>query len=47
VVGCGPDPAVFTPVNVYRYDGAQTTQLFSLDAYDGLTHGTNVAAGRF
>ncbi len=47
LVGQGPDPAASTPVKVYRYDGAQLTQWFDLEAYDGLTHGVNVAAGRF
>ena len=47
VVGAGPDPAVATRVKVYRYDGAQVTQRFSLEAFPGLTHGVNVAAGRF
>jgi hypothetical protein len=47
VVGCGPDPEVGTPVKVYRYDGEQTVQWFTLEAFEGLTHGTTVAAGRF
>jgi hypothetical protein len=47
LVGQGPDPAASTPVKVYRYDGAELTQWFDLEAYDGLTHGANVAAGRF
>jgi len=47
VVGQGADPSVATQVKVYRYDGAQLSQWFGLDAYTGLTHGTNVAAGRF
>ena len=49
VVGCGPDPEAGTPVKVYLYDGAQVTEWFSLEAFMDLdiTHGTNVAAGRF
>ncbi len=47
VVGCGPDPGVGTPVKVYLYDGNQVTQWFSLEAFEGMTHGTTVAAGRF
>jgi hypothetical protein len=47
VVGCGPDPDVSTPVKVYLYDGNQVTQWFSLEAFEGMTHGTTVAAGRF
>jgi len=47
VAGCGPDPAVTTPVKVYRYNGAGTTLWFSLEAFEGMTHGTTVAAGRF
>ena len=47
VVGCGPDPDVSTPVKVYLYDGVQVTQWFSLEAFEGMTHGTTVAAGRF
>ncbi len=47
VVGCGPDPDVGTPVKAYRYDGKQVSQWFSLEAFEGMTHGTTVAAGRF
>jgi len=47
VVGGGPDPAIGTSVNIYRFDGAETTFWFSLEGYEGLTHGTNVAAGHF
>ena len=47
VVGQGPDPTASTPVKVYRYDGEQLTEWFDLEAYSGLTHGTNVTAGRF
>ena len=47
VVGCGPDPEVGTRVKVYRYDGAQSSLWFSLEAFEGLTYGTTVAAGRF
>ncbi len=34
-------------LKVYCYDGAQLTPWFDLEAYPGLTHGVNVAAGRF
>ncbi len=47
VVGCGPAPEVGTTVKVFRYDGEQVTEWFSLEGYEGLTHGTNVAAGKF
>jgi len=47
VVGCGPDPAAGTPVKVYLYDGTQVTEWFSLEAFPGMAHGANVAAGRF
>ncbi len=47
VVGGGPDPGIGTPVNVFRYDGVAVGQWFSLEGYEGLTHGVNVAAGRF
>jgi hypothetical protein len=47
VVGCGPDPDAGTPLKVYVYDGAQTTEWFSLEAFTGMTHGTNVTAGGF
>jgi len=47
VVGCGPDPDAGTPVKVYLYDGIQLTEWFSLEAFPGMSRGTNVAAGRF
>ncbi len=49
ITGQGPDPAAGTVVQVYSYDGSQTSLLFDLDAYGdiGLTHGVNVAAGRY
>ncbi len=47
VVGCGPDPDVGTPVKAFLYDGENVTEWFSLDAFTGMTQGTNVAAGRF
>ena len=47
VVGCGPDPDAGTEVRVFRYSGTQVTGWFSLDAFPGMTHGTNVAAGMF
>ena len=46
VVGCGPNPDAGTPVKVYLYDGIQLTEWFSLEAYPGMAHGTNVAAGK-
>jgi len=39
VVGGGPDPAIGTEVKAYRYDGSQTSLWFSLEAYEGMTHG--------
>ncbi len=47
VVGCGPDPDAGTPVKVFLYDGQNVTEWFSLQAFTGMTQGTNVAAGRF
>jgi agmatine/peptidylarginine deiminase len=47
VVGYGPDPSVSTQVKIYRYNGAQVTDWFSLEAFTDLTRGTSVAAGRF
>jgi hypothetical protein len=47
VVGGGPDPEIGTPVRVYRYNGSQTSFWFSLEAYEEMTHGATVAAGRF
>ncbi len=47
VVGQGPDPEASGEVTVFEYDGTQVTEWFSLEAFPGMTHGTNVAAGRF
>jgi hypothetical protein len=47
LVGQGPDPAASTWIRAYRYDGAQLTEWFAIEAHAGLTHGTNAAAGRF
>ncbi len=47
VVGCGPDPDANTEVKVFQYDGSGVTPWFSLEAFQGMTHGANVAAGRF
>jgi hypothetical protein len=47
VVGCGPDPDLGTPVKVYRYENEQVILWFSLEAFEDLTQGTTVAAGRF
>jgi len=47
LVSGGPDPDLGSPVNVYQYDGAQVAEWFSLEAFPGMTHGTNVAAGSF
>jgi hypothetical protein len=47
VVGCGPDPGADTMVKVFTYDGSQVTEWFWLEAFPGMSHGTNVAAGRF
>ena len=45
VVGPGPDPGFGAPVKVFRYDGNQVNGWISLEAFPGLTKGTNVAAG--
>ena len=54
VVGCGPDPytgpgTTPTPVKVFLYEGMQVPEWFSLDIFmdRNLTHGSNVAVGRF
>ncbi len=47
VVGCGPDPDAGSEVKVYEYDGSSVALWFSLEAFPGMTHGANVAAGRF
>ncbi len=47
VVGCGPDPSADTMVKVFTYDGSQVTEWFWLEAFPGMTQGTNVAAGSF
>ncbi len=48
IVGAGPDPSAGALVRVFGYDGEEVTLQFSLQAYDsGMTHGVNVAAGRF
>ena len=48
VVGGGPDPALGSPVMVFRYDGSGVSQWFSLDAFDSeVNRGARVAAGRF
>jgi hypothetical protein len=46
VMGCGPDPEVGTPVKVYRHDGSGIELWFSLEAFEGMSHGTTVAAGK-
>jgi len=47
VVGRGPAPEADTEVKVFTYDGSGVSEWFSLEAFPGLTHGVNVAAGRF
>ncbi len=47
VAGRGPDPDADTEVKVYTYDGMTVSQWISLESFPGLTHGANVAAGRF
>jgi hypothetical protein len=48
VVGAGPDPAVGSPVKVFRYQGVGLIELFSLYAFpESWKHGVNVAAGQF
>ena len=46
VVGRGPDPDADTEVKVFTYDGVTVSEWLSLEAFSGLTHGANVAAGR-
>jgi hypothetical protein len=47
VAGHGPDPAADTEVRVFTYDGGAVSQWLSLETFPGLTHGTNITAGRF
>jgi hypothetical protein len=47
VAGRGPAPDADTEVNVFTYDGTSVNLWISLEAYPGLSQGTNVAAGRF
>jgi hypothetical protein len=47
VVGCGPDPNADTEVKVFTYDGVSESQWISLYAFEDMSYGTNVAAGRF
>jgi hypothetical protein len=47
-IGGGPDPAIGSPVAVYRYDGSTVSRWFGLEAFDsGMTRGASVAAGAF
>jgi hypothetical protein len=47
VTGRGPHSEADTTVKVFTYDGSAVAEWFSLEAFPGLTHGVNVAAGRF
>jgi hypothetical protein len=47
VCGRGPTPDADTEVKVFTYDGSSANLWISLEAYPGLSYGTNVAAGRF
>ncbi len=47
VVGRGPAPDADTEVKVFTYDGNSINEWFSLEAFSELTHGVNVAVGRF
>ncbi len=47
VAGRGPAPNADTEVKVFTYDGVTVSLWISLEAYPGLSQGTNVAAGRF
>ncbi len=47
VAGRGPGPDADTEIKVFTYEGTAVSQWLSLEAFPGLTHGTNVAAGRF
>jgi hypothetical protein len=46
IAGRGPDPEADTQVKVFAYDGTTVTEWMALEAYSGMTHGANVAAGR-
>jgi hypothetical protein len=46
LAGPGPDSRAGTPVRAFGYDGGSVSEMISLDAFPGLTHGTTVAAGR-
>jgi len=47
VVGRGPAPDADSEVKLFTYGGVMVRPWLSLEAFPGLTHGTNVAAGRF
>jgi hypothetical protein len=47
LVSQGPDPEAGGGVKVFEYNGSGVTFWFSLEAFSGITQGTNVAAGSF
>lgn len=47
IAGRGPDPEADTEVKVFSYFQGEVVEWMAIDAFEGLTHGTNVAAGRF
>ncbi len=47
IAGRGPAAQADTEVKVFTYDGSTVSEWFSLEAFPGLSHGVNVAAGSF
>jgi hypothetical protein len=48
VIGAGPDPNVPSLIKVYRYNGMESVEWFSLTAFpSSWTHGASVAAGKY
>ncbi len=47
IAGRGPDPEADTQVKVFSYFQGEVVEWMAIDAFEGMTHGTNVAAGRF
>lgn len=47
IAGHGPDPETDTRIKVFSYVMGEVMERISINAFEGMTHGTNVAAGRF
>jgi len=47
IAGRGPDPEADTQVKVFTYFQGEVVEWMAIDAFEGLTHGTFVAAGQF